>query len=540
MDNCNLTSLPIDSADFENLRKLNQIYVDKTDLIFEMVKFHAPFFLSRPRRFGKSLLTTTIKSLFEHGLEYFEDLKISKLWNDSTYPVLYLNFSDFGESDYDFFYDSLLTEIKYFIQNNNIKIDVNIDSIPHPVKLFKKAVTFSDEPIVILIDEYDCQLTHNLNNPELYERFRSLISSFFLSIKANRKKIRFIFITGITRHSNTNIFSGLNNLTDITTFPQYGTLVGFTEEEINHYFAPFIENAAKQLNTSIENIKAELKNNYDGFCFDELIETHVYNPWSVIKFFYNSKIGFKSYWVDSGFSSLVVTYFKSKSKEKNNLDIFRILNAPINLYEEDISSNVKIIDAKPESILYQAGFLTLNEKQVFGFKATVPNFEVRKALSSKFFNMINDSKEVFIDNLDGSFKALLEEGLSTLNIEKIMEGFQCILNNFRPGTNIFAKEIHICDAISGFVHFLDAIVKREDPQLLGDSDLIIYYKNTRYLFEFKIAKDESKAPNKLNEAINQIQEKKYGKNSEPTKLYRFGVVFNLEKRVFCLGKFIEE
>ena len=540
MDNCNLTSLPIDSADFENLRKLNQIYVDKTDLIFEMVKFHAPFFLSRPRRFGKSLLTTTIKSLFEHGLEYFEDLKISKLWNDSTYPVLYLNFSDFGESDYDFFFDSFLTEIKYFIQNNNIKIDVNIDSIPHPVKLFKKAVTFSDEPIVILIDEYDCQLTHNLNNPELYERFRSLISSFFLSIKANRKKIRFIFITGVTRHSNTNIFSGLNNLTDISSSSQYGTLVGFTQDEINQYFSTFIENAAKNLNTSIDNIKNELKDNYDGFCFSTKLDSHVYNPWSVIRFFSASADGFISYWIDSGFSSFVVKYFTSKSKEKNNLDIFRILNAPIKLSENDIKSNVPIIEAKPESILYQSGFLTLNQKDVFGFKATVPNFEVRKALSSQFFDMINDSKEVFVDNLDGSFKALIQEGLSTLNIKKILEGFQCILNNFRPGTNIFAKEIHICDAISGFIHFLDAIVKREDPQLLGDSDLIIYYKNTRYLFEFKIAKDESEAHKKLNEAINQILEKEYGKNSETTKLYRFGVVFNLEKRVFSLGKLIEE
>ena len=495
MNNFSIRNLPIDSTNFEVLRKQNKIYIDKTDLIFEFAQDDAPIFLSRPRRFGKSLLTTTIKSLFEHGLEYFEGLKISKLWNDTTYPVLYLNFSNYKENDYDFFYKSLTEDIKDFIEKYELISDIKYKNIFDPVELYRKVIKNYDKEIVILIDEYDCQLTHSMNKPELYEQFRSLISSFFLTIKANRNKIRFLFITGVTRHSNTNIFSGLNNLTDITIFPQYGTLVGFTEEEINHYFAPFIENAAKQLDTSIENIKAELKNNYDGFCFDELIETHVYNPWSVIKFFYNSKIGFKSYWVDSGFSSLVVTYFKSKSKEKNNLDIFRILNAPINLYEEDISSNVKIIDAKPESILYQAGFLTLNEKQVFGFKATVPNFEVRKALSSKFFNMINDSKEVFIDNLDGSFKALLEEGLSTLNIEKIMEGFQCILNNFRPGTNIFAKEIHICDAISGFVHFLDAIVKREDPQLLGDSDLIIYYKNTRYLFEFKIAKDECKAPN---------------------------------------------
>ena len=265
MNNVNLTSLPLDSSDFETLRKLNQIYVDKTDLIFEFAQNDAPIFLSRPRRFGKSLLVSTIKSLFEHGLEYFDGLKISKLWNDTTYPVLYLNFSDFGKSDYDFFFDSFLMEIKDFIQNNNIKINENIDKITHPVKLFKKAVRSSDKPIVILIDEYDCQLTHNLNNPELYEQFRSLICSFFLSVKANRKKIRFIFITGVTRHSNTSIFSGLNNLTDITTFQQFGTLVGFTEDEINHYFAPFIENAAKQLNTSIENIKAELKDNYDGF-----------------------------------------------------------------------------------------------------------------------------------------------------------------------------------------------------------------------------------------------------------------------------------
>ncbi|MDY5779290.1 MAG: AAA family ATPase, partial [Succinivibrionaceae bacterium] len=344
----------------------------------------------------------------------------------------------------------------------------------------------------------------------------------------------------VTRHSNTNIFSGLNNLTDISSSSQYGTLVGFTQDEINQYFSTFIENAAKNLNTSIDNIKNELKDNYDGFCFSTKLDSHVYNPWSVIRFFSASADGFISYWIDSGFSSFVVKYFTSKSKEKNNLDIFRILNAPIKLSENDIKSNVPIIEAKPESILYQSGFLTLNQKDVFGFKATVPNFEVRKALSSQFFDMINDSKEVFVDNLDGSFKALIQEGLSTLNIKKILEGFQCILNNFRPVTNIFSKEIYICDAISGFIHFLDAIVKREDPMLLGDSDLIIYYKNTRYLFEFKIAKDESEAPKKLNEAINQILEKKYGKNSETTKLYRFGVVFNLEKRVFSLGKLIEE
>ena len=540
MNNFSIRNLPIDSTNFEVLRKQNKIYIDKTDLIFEFAQDDAPIFLSRPRRFGKSLLTTTIKSLFEHGLEYFEGLKISKLWNDTTYPVLYLNFSNYKENDYDFFYKSLTEDIKDFIEKYELISDIKYKNIYDPIELYRKVIKNYDKEIVILIDEYDCQLTHSMNKPELYEQFRSLISSFFLTIKANRNKIRFLFITGVTRHSNTNIFSGLNNLTDISSSSQYGTLVGFTQDEINQYFSTFIENAAKNLNTSIDNIKNELKDNYNGFCFSTKLDSHVYNPWSVIRFFSASADGFISYWIDSGFSSFVVKYFTSKSKEKNNLDIFRILNAPIKLSENDIKSNVPIIEAKPESILYQSGFLTLNQKDVFGFKATVPNFEVRKALSSQFFDMINDSKEVFVDNLDGSFKALIQEGLSTLNIKKILEGFQCILNNFRPGTNIFAKEIHICDAISGFIHFLDAIVKREDPMLLGDSDLIIYYKNTRYLFEFKIAKDESEAHKKLNEAINQILEKEYGKNSETTKLYRFGVVFNLEKRVFSLGKLIEE
>ena len=138
MNNVNLTSLPLDSSDFETLRKLNQIYVDKTDLIFEFAQNDAPIFLSRPRRFGKSLLVSTIKSLFEHVLEYFDGLKISKLWNDTTYPVLYLNFSDFGESDYDFFFDSFLMEIKDFIQNNNIKINENIDKITHQLNYLKR------------------------------------------------------------------------------------------------------------------------------------------------------------------------------------------------------------------------------------------------------------------------------------------------------------------------------------------------------------------------------------------------------------------
>ena len=138
MNNVNLTSLPLDSSDFETLRKLNQIYVDKTDLIFEFAQNDAPIFSSRPRRFGKSLLVSTIKSLFEHVLEYFDGLKISKLWNDTTYPVLYLNFSDFGESDYDFFFDSFLMEIKDFIQNNNIKINENIDKITHQLNYLKR------------------------------------------------------------------------------------------------------------------------------------------------------------------------------------------------------------------------------------------------------------------------------------------------------------------------------------------------------------------------------------------------------------------
>ena len=538
MDNCDLTTLPIDSTDFEELRKLNQIYVDKTDLIFEMVKFHAPIFLSRPRRFGKSLLTTTIKSLFEHGLEYFEGLKISKLWNDSIYPVLYLNFSDFSQDSIESFKDRMLTKLTSFIKRNNINLDGF--EIKDPLVLFPTMMENLNEHIVILIDEYDCQLTHSINNPDLYEKFRSLISSFFLSIKANRNKIRFLFITGVTRHSNTSIFSGLNNLTDISLSSKYGTLVGFTDEEIYRNFSPFIENAAKKLNTSIDNIKNELKDNYDGFCFCAKLDSHVYNPWSVIQFLSAPEDGFISYWVNSGFSSLVVEYFKSQSKEDNNLDLFRILNTPIQLTDDDIKGRVEIINAKPESILFQSGFLTLTNKNVFGYEAMVPNFEVRKALSSTFFNILNDSKKVFVNKLDGSFKDLLLEGLNTLNIEKILDGFQCIINNFRRGTYIFAKEINKCDALSGFIHLMGAIVKREDPENIGRSDIIIYFNNIRYLFELKIAKNESEAPKKLDEALNQIIEKQYGRNTESTKLYRFGVVFNLEKRVFCLGKLLEE
>ncbi|WP_277297379.1 AAA family ATPase, partial [Succinatimonas hippei] len=324
------SKLPLSITSFSEFCERNKIYVDKTDLVAKLAQFDAPIFLSRPRRFGKSTLVSTFHELFANGLDKFQGLKIvaDNLWNDKTYKVIHLDFSIIKEGEKNSFGQSLLTQLKIACQEQPEAADF-ADSANTYLQFFLKRNI--DANYVLLIDEYDAPLTAAMGDKEEFERRRRVLSNFFSTIKAYSGKFRFIFITGVTRYFNTSIFSAFNNIEDISFDPSYGALVGYTQEELEHYFKDYLENAVTELNQDLgedkytyESLIAALKLNYDGYSFDRRCRHHVYNPWSILNFLKNPQEGFFPYWLDTGGAkpSLLVNYlntFIDKKVKKTEL-----------------------------------------------------------------------------------------------------------------------------------------------------------------------------------------------------------------------------
>ena len=241
-----LAKLPLSITSFSNFCERKKIYIDKTDLVAKLAQFDAPIFLSRPRRFGKSTLVSTFHELFSNGLDKFQGLKIvtDNLWNDKTYKVIHLDLSKIKEQSGDVTFNELfLQQLDDAFSHSGYENILN-EKIKTPARYLD--IRFNQKDItnlVLLIDEYDAPLTAVMGDKEEFESRRRVLSNFFSTIKAYSGKFRFIFITGVTRNFNDSIFSSFNILEDISFNPTYGALVGYTQEELEHYFKDYLENA---------------------------------------------------------------------------------------------------------------------------------------------------------------------------------------------------------------------------------------------------------------------------------------------------------
>jgi len=290
----------------------NFIYVDKTEYIPKLVKLKRVF-ISRPRRFGKSLTLDTIATLFETGVEpYFKGTWIYDKWTEPTYPVLRLNFLDLDKYSLEHFKQKLNAIISSFARDINVK---NYEEKVEPedtIYFLLDELRKEKRQIVILIDEYDCQMTANINNPDLYGDFKDCLREFYGAIKG-KAAIRFLGVTGVTRLKNVSIFSVGSDINDITNDSTYSQLIGFTKDEIRKFYFDYLKLAtAYEYNINEDNVTDEqlesmldkLAQNYDGYCFDEDYEKKVFSTWSVNNFFQNvykkKKIQFGEYWYSNG------------------------------------------------------------------------------------------------------------------------------------------------------------------------------------------------------------------------------------------------
>ena len=526
------------TASFVDFTLENFIYVDKTEYIPKLVKLKRVF-ISRPRRFGKSLTLDTIATLFETGVEpYFKGTWIYDKWTEPTYPVLRLNFLDLDKYSLDLFKQKLNSIITAFAQDINLKDYKEKVEPEDTIYFLLDELRKEKRQIVILIDEYDCQMTANINNETLYKQFQEKIKSFYATIK-NKWPIKFLGITGVTRLKDVEIFSIGSDIRDITNASAYSQMIGFTRDEIKKYYIDYLKLAASyENNCSVDNVTDEqiesmldmMAQNYDGYCFDEFYKKKVFSTWSVNSFFQsiveNKLVFFDEYWYDNGgLPSILVNYLKT-----HELNAFDYLNKenPITIPVNDFLNPTALTTINQNVLMCQTGYLTLRSALKSGDLTVdlgIPNGEIYKALNRLL--AINFYKEGIYDLAKG-VRDLLDAG----EIKDIVDRFNSVINSVSYDHFSINSESVVQNYLYLFLIGAGIETTTESHSSKGRADLIIETKNRRLVFELKYAEDESVAKTKLSEAVEQIKARDYG-NTEPKKaeLLRIAAVFNADPKV---------
>ena len=524
----------------------NFIYVDKTEYIPKLVKLKRVF-ISRPRRFGKSLTLDTIATLFETGVEpYFKGTWIYDKWTEPTYPVLRLNFLDLDKYSLDLFKQKLNSIITAFAQDINLKGYKEKVEPEDTIYFLLDELRKEKRQIVILIDEYDCQMTANINNETLYKQFQEKIKSFYATIK-NKWPIKFLGITGVTRLKDVAIFSVGSDINDITNDSAYSQMIGFTRDEIKKYYIDYLKLAASYENNctvdnvteaQIESLLDRLAKNYDGYCFDEFYKKKVFSTWSVNKFFQNivknKFVDFGEYWYDNGgLPSILVNYLKT-----HELNAFEYLNKEksVTIPVNDFLNPTSLTTINQNVLMCQTGYLTLRSALTSGDLTVdlgIPNGEIYKALNRLL--AINFYKEG-IYALAKGVRDLLDAG----EIEDIIDRFNSVINSVSYDHFPINSEVTVQNYLYLFLIGAGIETTTESHSSKGRADLIIETKNRRLVFELKYAQNETEAKTKLSEAVEQIKARDYG-NTEPKKaeLLRIAAVFNADPKVRAFTEYQE-
>ena len=509
------TKLLPNSCNFRDLIDNNRVYVDKTALICQIAKDEkGPYFISRPRRFGKSTLINTFHELFAHGTERFKGLEIEPLWKDKTYKVIHLDFSTFTEvPSNSSFNKEFMDAFKLSLEEAGIEpTKENIDS---PAKLLKKTLDTESE-VVLLVDEYDAPLTAVLNVSNEFEDRRKILSNFYMTVKSFQVKFRFIFITGVTYYSHTSIFSAFNHLTDLTLDSDYGALLGYTSDELESYFSEYIDNAVETLNRKFpterythEKVVEELKRNYDGYSFDEDCMHHVYNPWSILNFLKSPHRGFIPYWVVSGGSTptFLVNYLK-QGLEKYNADELQSLlqiDSTVNKVSSKLYPTIDNI-AKIDlfAILYQAGYFCIKGVNRKILQIGIPNLEVKRAYSEIMLRLLTNNNDV-----QEKFTTSLYDVLCENNLDKLKDIFNCFINELSYETVKKFNEACFRDVLKLAMLTFNVTAATEVMGACGRADITAEASDYLYVFELKVTDNSKDIATKLTEAKEQIIKNKY-------------------------------
>lgn len=521
--------IPIGIQSFEDLRRKNFLYVDKTLYAFKLANLGKVYFLSRPRRFGKSLFLSTRKAYFLGQKELFKGLYIEKAeekraeiekneaWGE--YPVFYLDFN-VGRYDLD---GALAESLDYFLKKEEKLYGLKNEGDSFGKRfqsLIETAYNKTGKQAVILVDEYDKPLLQTMGvNEALNEEYRNTLKAFYSVIKTCDQYIRFAFLTGVTKFSKVSIFSDLNNLQDISMLNDYAEICGLTQAEIEKTFKPEIERLAKNTKNSYDKMLEELKKRYDGYKFSVLGES-VYNPFSILSTFNSGEL--KNYWFATGTPTFLVNYLKDAHYNIPDLDGKVELNeAGIELYRADAKN--------PLPILFQSGYLTIKEyiEEVNMYRLGFPNDEVRYSFLE---NLVPAYSSLRPDETGVSIWKFVED-IRAGNVDEFMERMQAIIAGVPcdnlPKDKLKLREQNYQTAVYLIFKLMGQFVQTEIHCLKGRADCIVHTKDSIYIFEFKLM-----SAGTAEDAIVQIKENGYAVQFKTSskKIILIGSSFNEEER----------
>ena len=499
-----MKKLPIGISTFSTIIEENYLYIDKTKEAYELISDYNYTFLSRPRRFGKSLFLDTLQEIFEGNKKLFEGLYIYDKWDWSVkYPVIKISFS--GSRDVKELRQSILKNLDFSQKKLNIDCEKNYDYAVCFSDLIQKSYEKYQSKVVILIDEYDKPILDNLDQMEVAKESREIIKRLYSQIKDNDKYIKFAFLTGVSKFSKASIFSGLNNLRDISLLPKFGTICGYTQNDIETSFLPYLKNVDL----------VELKRWYNGYNF---LSHRVYNPFDILLFI-DSDFRFDNYWFNTGTPSFLVKLFKSKEYNLAIMDNLEVGEELINSFDiEDISL---------ETVMFQSGYLTIKDvrrKRVKNiYRLQYPNLETKVSFNDYILNSLIKSKSkklqiqnTLIDVLEESDLEKLESALKSLFASIAYNNFT---NNYIENyEGFYASVIYAYFVGAGF----DDVIA-EDVTNRGRIDLSVFIDDIAYIFEFKV---DTKG------ALEQIKSKEYHKKymTKYSNIYLIGVEFDSVER----------
>ena len=519
--------MPVGEQSFQNLRNDGYIYIDKTPYIYNLVTQGRYYFLSRPRRFGKSLFLSTLKAYFLGQKKLFKGLYLEHAESElaaeegrqpwQEYPVLYLSLGE----------ESITNE---FALNNTLNVALTeweelYGTAPAEQTyasrfrgVIRRACAKMGQQVVVLIDEYDKPLLDTLSDPELHSKLKATLHGFYSVLKGSSECLRFVFLTGVTRFSKAGIFSGLNNLDDISMTASMAGICGITETELEENFAPEIEELAAQEKLSREAMLAKLKKHYDGYLFTGDSDVHVYNPFSLLSVF--KKKQFNNYWYTTGTPTFLVEKLKRERHYFPNFE--KGLMTPKMVLENYSTDSQDIVP-----ILFQAGYLTikdfLREKEtyVLGF----PNEEVKYS----FLGNIQPILAPLTDSDSGSAVWDFSKAIETGDVAQMMAKIESLLAGV-PYDNINEVKYRKRDAqVALYIIFvlLDKLVTCEVHNNKGRADLIVHTDEVIYIFELKLWSTGTP-----EDAIAQIKEQGYATPYQASgkKILLIGASFDEQKR----------
>jgi hypothetical protein len=524
-----LRLLPIGVQTFSQIIEWGYAYVDKTAHALALIEQGKAYFLSRPRRFGKSLFVDTLKEVFEGREELFRGLHIHDRWDwEQRHPVIVLNFAA-GVIQSRTQLDEMLAE---HLRANQRRLGLTCES--HSLagcfaELIERAHTHYGQPVVVLVDEYDKPILDNIDHPERAAEIREGLKNLYSVLKAQDAHLRFVFMTGVTKFSKVSLFSGLNQLRDITLSPQFATLCGYTQHDLESTFGGHLQGVDWD----------KVRRWYNGYAF---LGEPVYNPYDILLFI-SENHSFRNYWFETGSPSFLIKLFQRRRYFLPSLEQIEV--------SEEILDSFDIERINPVTLLFQSGYLTVEStEQTWGeltFRLRIPNQEVRTALNNQFIDAYAD---ISIERL--RYKAGLAEALTQGDLPALVAAIKRLFagipwRNF-TGNDLPESEGYYASVLYAFLASLNAEIIPEDLTNHGQADLTVRIAGYTYVMEFKldrgaaaskvVAEDtedaaEAESAEVANPALAQIQARGYSekyRGAPGRGLFEVGLVFGSAAR----------